>query len=321
MHGTGRVIIGGATGFIGPAVLARQRRLGREVVTVGRDPRSSDLTWDDDSGIAQAVDGAALVVGLAGKSVNCRYTSKNRDVIMRSRIDTTAALSRAISGAVDPPPLWINAATATIYRHAMDRPQTEADGEIGEGFSVDVARAWEQELYREQLPNTRRVALRTTIALGDGGVLTPLKRLARLGLGGPQWDGAWPTTRSRRAAGTAHVAGSRRGAQKFSWVHLDDIVRMIDFIEAHPEIEGAVNAASPEPSDNRAFMRAIREAVGAPFGLPTPRFLLELGAIGIRTETELILKSRWVLPGKLQSAGFEFAHRGLDETVRGLLMK
>ncbi|MFD5226723.1 epimerase [Microbacterium sp. NPDC058342] len=309
-----RVVIGGSTGFIGRHLQQRYLAQGREVVTISRS--HADLTWDDRAGIDAAVDGAALVVGLAGKSVSCRYTPANRAEILRSRLDTTAALSGAIARASAPPPLWINSSTATIYRHAEDRPMTEADGEVGTGFSVDVARAWESALFAGEHPTTRRVALRTAIVLGDGGVLGPLRVLARLGLGGTQLDGWWPVTRARRAAGTAHLPGARAGRQRFSWIHVDDVVGIIDFLEQHPSLEGPLNASTPNPVDNATFMAAVRRALGVRFGVPTPRWMLELGAIGIRTETELILKSRWVLPGKLLDAGYTFRHPDLDEALR-----
>lgn len=309
-----RVVIGGSSGFIGRHLQQKYRAEGREVVTISRS--GADLTWSDQDGIDAAVDGAELVVGLAGKSVNCRYTPANRAQIFSSRLDTTAALSAAISRASAPPPLWINSSTATIYRHAEDRPMTEADGEIGTGFSVQVATAWERELFDAELPATRRVALRTAIVLGDAGVLEPLRVLARLGLGGTQLDGWWPVTRNRRAAGTAHLPGARGGRQRFSWIHVDDVIGIIDFLERHPELDGPVNASSPNPVDNATFMASVRRTLGVRFGPPAPRWILELGAIGIRTETELILKSRWVLPGKLAEAGYAFRHPDLDEALR-----
>lgn len=309
-----RVVIGGSTGFIGRHLQERYRAEGREVVTISRS--GADLTWADQSGIDEAVDGAGLVVGLAGKSVSCRYTPVNRALIFSSRLDTTASLSGAISRASAPPPLWINSSTATIYRHAEDRPMTEADGEIGTGFSVEVAKAWERELFTAVLPDTRRVALRTAIVLGDAGVLGPLRVLARLGLGGTQLDGRWPVTRARRAAGTAHRPGARGGRQRFSWIHVDDLLGIIDFLEQHPDIDGPVNASTPNPVDNASFMASVRRTLGVRFGPPTPRWMLELGAMGIRTETELILKSRWVLPGTLTEAGYVFQHPELDEALR-----
>lgn len=311
---SGRVVIGGSSGFMGRELQQKYRAEGREVVTISR--TGADLTWADQSGIDQAVDGAALVIGLAGKSVNCRYTPENRAEIFRSRLTTTASLSRAIAAAENPPALWVNSSTATIYRHAEDRPMTESSGEIGNGFSVEVAKAWEKALFADALPRTRRVALRSTIVLGHGGVLGPLKNLARIGLGGAQHDGWWPVSRKRKAAGTAHYPGAKHGTQRFSWVHIDDVTRIIDFVEQHPELEGPVNAASPNPVDNRTFMATVRRVLGARVGPPMPRWMLEIGAIGIRTETELILKSRWVLPEKLASAGFEFRHPTLESAVR-----
>ena len=313
-----RVVIGGSSGFIGRHLQSRYRAEGREVVTVSRS--GADLGWEDQAGIDAAVDGAALVVGLAGKSVSCRYTPANRAEIFRSRLDTTAALGAAIARASAPPPLWVNSSTATIYRHAEDRPMTEADGELGTGFSVDVAKAWERALCEHDLPHTRRVALRTAIVLGDAGVLGPLRVLAKLGLGGTQLDGRWPVSKARRDAGTAHDRGAKGGRQRFSWIHVDDVIGIIDFVEQHPQLDGPVNAATPNPVDNRTFMAAVRRTLGVRFGPPTPRWMLELGAMGIRTETELILKSRWVLPGKLAAAGYEFRHPHLDGALRSALL-
>ncbi len=209
---TGRVVIGGSTGFMGSHLVSRLRAEGREVVTISRS--GADIRWGDQVEIDRAVDGASLVIGLAGKSVNCRYTPENRAEIFRSRLDTTTSLSTAIARASAPPALWVNSSTATIYRHAEDRPMTESTGELGTGFSVEVAKAWEKALFAEELPATRRVALRSAIVLGHGGVLGPLKNLVRLGLGGPQYDGRWPATAARRRAGTVHHFRARRGSQR-----------------------------------------------------------------------------------------------------------
>ncbi|MBO9625275.1 MAG: DUF1731 domain-containing protein [Microbacterium sp.] len=311
---TGRVVVGGSTGFMGRYLVPRLRAAGREVVTISR--HGADIPWGDQDAVDRAIDGATLVVGLAGKSVNCRYTPANRAEIVRSRTETTDALGSAIARASNPPTLWINSSTATIYRHADDRPMTESTGEIGSGFSVEVAKSWENALFARDLPATRRVALRSAIVLGDGGVLGPLRRLARLGLGGPQYDGPWPASAARREAGTAHLPGSRRGTQRFSWVHIDDVARIIDLLEETPSLEGPVNAASPHPVDNVEFMATVRRVLGVGFGPPLPRWTLELGAIGIRTETELVLKSRWVLPEKLLDAGFRFRFPTLEDALR-----
>ncbi len=314
-HG-GRVVLGGAGGFMGTFLAKQYRDQGREVVTIGRS--GADLQWGDQRGIAAAIDGATLVVGLAGKSVNCRYNEENRAEIFRSRLDTTAQLSAAIAAAAAPPQLWVNSSTATIYRHAEDRPMTEADGDIGAGFSVEVAKAWEQALFADELPATRRVALRSAIVFGDGGVLGALRTLAKLGFGGANHDGRWPVSKARVAAGTAHYPGAIRGAQRFSWVHIEDVARILDFIEDHPELSGPINASAPHPVDNRSFMASVRRVLGVRFGPPMPRWMLELGAIGIRTETELVLKSRWVVPEKLQEAGFKFNHPELEPALRGI---
>jgi len=311
---SGRIVIGGSSGFMGQHLQRKYRAEGREIVTISRS--GADLSWGDQAGVDQAVDGASLVIGLAGKSVNCRYTPENRAEIFRSRLDTTASLGTAIAKASNPPALWVNSSTATIYRHAEDRPMTESAGEIGSGFSVEVAKAWEKALFAEDLPRTRRVALRSTIVLGHGGVLGPLKDLARIGLGGGQHDGWWPVSKARREAGTGHFPGAKRGSQRFSWVHIDDVARIIDFVEQHPKLDGPVNAAAPYPVDNNIFMTTVRRVLGVKFGPPMPRWMLELGAIGIRTETELILKSRWVLPEKLTTAGFTFDYPTLEPAVR-----
>jgi len=310
----GRVVIGGSTGFMGRYLVPRLREAGREVVTISRS--GADIGWHDQAAIDRAVDGAALVIGLAGKSVNCRYTPANRAAIFRSRLQTTASLGTAITRAGRPPALWVNSSTATIYRHAEDRPMTESSGEIGSGFSVEVAKAWETALYADDLPATRRVALRSAIVLGHGGVLGPIKNLARMGLGGAQHDGPWPVSRARRAAGTAHLQGAGHGRQRFSWVHVEDVARIIAFLEQTHSLDGAVNAAAPHPVDNSEFMATVRRALGVRFGPPMPRWMLELGAIGIRTETELVLKSRWVLPEKLTLAGFEFRYPTLEPAIR-----
>lgn len=314
-----KVVIAGASGFLGRALLAALREDGDEVVTIGRGP-SSDVSWDDPAGVAAAIDGAELVLGLSGKSVNCRYTARNRRELVRSHIDTTRAIAAAIAAAAAPPALWMNASTATIYRHADDVPQTESTGEYGdELFSEDLAKAWERELFSPELPLTRRVALRITIVLGDGGALAPVAWLARLGLGGANLDGWWFPLPGRRAARTWLRPRTRGGVQRFSWIHLDDVIGVVRFIRREPTISGPVNLGTPSPTDNRGFMAAVRRAVGARLGIPTFRWMLELGSFVIRTEAELLLKGRWVLPETLTSAGYEFVHPELDEALRSIV--
>jgi NAD dependent epimerase/dehydratase family enzyme len=314
-----RVVIAGASGFIGQ-FLARAFILdGATVRFIGR--HGADASWGDTAAITSAIEGADLLINLAGKSVNCRYTAANRAEILRSRVDTTRELAAAVLACERPPALWVNSSTATIYRHAEDRPMTEADGELGEGFSVDVARAWEREFFEAELPKTRRVALRMAIVLGDGSALLPLIRLVRFGLGGAQLDGRWFSTPARRASGTFHRFGARRGGQKFSWIHIADVLGIIRFISSRPDISGIVNASAPNPSDNRTLMASLRRVLGMPFGLPAPRWMLEVGTFLIRTETELVLKSRWVLPERLRGTGYEFAYPELEPALRQIVQE
>jgi uncharacterized protein len=310
-------VVAGASGFVGLALVKRLRDEGAHIRLVGRS--GPNARWDEPDALRAAVDGADVVINLAGKSVNCRYTPANRAEILRSRVDTTRALGDAIAASAAPPPLWINASTATIYRHADDRPMTEAAGDIGSGFSVDVATAWERAFFARDLPATRRVALRMAIVLGRGSVLPPLVRLARFGLGGPQLDGRWPATRARLAAGTYHRFGTPGGRQRFSWVHLDDVLGVIRFVRDRDDVDGVLNVASPNPSDSRTVMATLRRVLGERAGLPAFRWMLEIGSAVIRTETELVLKSRWVVPERLSGLGFEFAHPELEPALRQIL--
>ncbi|MFE5407867.1 epimerase [Microbacterium sp. NPDC056569] len=313
-------VIAGASGFVGAALVQAFAEDGYEVRTIGRS--HADATWDDGGGIRALVDGASVLVNLAGKSVNCRYTDANRDEILRSRVETTRTLRQAVTDAATPPRVWLNASTATIYRYAMDRPQTEADGELGDGFSVDVARNWEDEFFAGDLPATRRVALRMAIVIGDGPASHMLLRLARLGLGGPQHDGWWWAHRRYRGIGP-HPTGNGRpsrhrsgGRQRFSWIHIDDVVGAVRVVRDRPEIEGPVNLVAPRASDNRTLMATLRRVVGQPIGLPAYRFMLEPAMAVLRTEPELVLKSRWVSPEVLLSAGYDFAYPDLEAALR-----
>lgn len=227
-------------------------------------------------------------------------TSGNKKEILESRTNTTAALGNAIGRCTHPPALWINAGTATIYRHAEDRPMTEEKGETGTGFSVNVATAWEKSFFHFHLPATRMVVLRMAIVLGkDDGVFTRLQNLVRFGLGGKQ--------------------GS--GQQMFSWIHVEDLYRLIVFIQQHENISGVINAAAPNPVANTVLMQTLRKKMQMPVGLPSPVWLLKLGAMIIGTETELVLKSRWVIPEKLQQAGFVFQFPEIGNAIAGLLNK
>ncbi|MGH1562475.1 TIGR01777 family oxidoreductase [Mumia sp. DW29H23] len=297
-------VVAGASGYIGRHLTSAWRAAGVEVRTIGRG-EDADACWGDATALADVLDGSDLLVNLAGRSVSCRYSKRNADAIFSSRTETTAELGRVLAGVVRPPALWVNASTGTIYRDARDRPMDEAAGDLGSGFSVAVARAWEHEL--DAAPTqVRKVALRMAIVLGaGGGAVNPFINLARLGFGGPMGD----------------------GAQVFSWVHVDDVARAVDHLADHREISGAVNLASPHPVTNAAMMRAVRRAFGRSHGVPLPAWSLEAGARVIRTEAELVLKSRWVDPRVLRESGFVFAYPELDDalaeiasrTRRGLL--
>jgi uncharacterized protein (TIGR01777 family) len=298
MSGTRTVVLAGASGFIGRYFRARFEKDGWTVRTIGRrgSKGAPSAVWgDDDVRLARVLDGAELLVNLAGRSVSCRYNDRNKAAILESRVSTTAALGRAIALCRQPPSTWLNASTGTIYRNAVDRPQSERDGEPGTGFSVDVARAWEAELDAAVTPGTRKIPMRIAIVLGrGGGALRPFANLARLGLGG------------RMGPGT----------QKFSWIHVEDLYRCVRFLHARKDITGPVNVASPDVVTNRELMRMVRRAYGARFGIPTPAWLLRLGAVLIRTETELVLKSRWVQPEKLLDAGFVYSQPELGRALQ-----
>jgi uncharacterized protein (TIGR01777 family) len=291
-----KIVIAGGTGFLGSFLASKFRSRGDEVIIISR--KHGDVLWEDGEGIIKALNDADVLINLAGKSVDCRYNEKNKTQILHSRVETTRMLGEAILKCNHPPKLWINSSTATIYRHAEDRPMTEDYGEIGTGFSVSVALAWEKSFFDFQLQNTRRVALRMAIVLGkQGGAMKPLKRLTQFGLGGKQG----------------------KGNQMFSWIHIDDIFGIILFLIDHRDLNGVFNCSSPNPVDNETLMKSLRKALGKKIGLSSPEWLLKIGAVIIRTETELILKSRWVLPDRLLKSGYTFTHPSLQSALDEIL--
>ncbi len=291
-----KIVLAGGTGFIGTYLATQFKKAGYEVLIISRG--KEHLNWNDAAGITAALEDSEMLINLAGKSVDCRYNEKNKDEILRSRTETTHLLGEAILHCKNPPALWLNSSTATIYRHAQDRPMTEANGEMGEGFSVDVAKAWEESFFWFPFQKTRQVALRIAIVLGKGGgVMEPFKNLVRFGLGGKQGN----------------------GKQMFSFIHLEDLYRIILFLQAHKELKGVFNCSAPEPVTNAVLMQTLRQQMGAKIGLPSPAWLLKIGAALINTETELILKSRWVLPERLLQAGFVFKYPTIGETLEEIL--
>ncbi len=293
-----KIVLAGGTGFVGKYLKTNFSELGYEVIIISR--QSNSIQWNDIPSIVEAIDNSEMLINLAGKSVDCRYNKKNKEEILRSRIGTTKILGEAIIKCKNPPELWINSSTATIYRHAEDRPMTEKAGEIGTGFSVGVATSWEKSFFDFKLAKTRQVALRMAIVLGkDGGVMTPFKNLVRFGLGGQQGN----------------------GKQMFSWIHIADLFSIIRFLQSNKNMNGAYNCSAPNPVSNKVLMQSLRQVMNVKFGLPSPEFLLEIGAIIIRTETELILKSRWVVPERLLETGFQFQYPTIDEALRNILIE
>jgi uncharacterized protein len=292
-----RIILASGSGFLGKALAQKFVALGCEVIVLTRSPHersdgTKEIFWDTKSlgDWTKLIDGAEVVTNLTGKSVDCRYNEANRKAIIASRVNSTRVLGKAIAQCNQPPRVWLNCSSATIYKHTFDKPMDEA-GETGatpeakDEFSIEVIRQWERALNEAQTPATRKVTLRITLVFGrNGGVFPVLQRLARFGLGGKM--------------------GS--GKQYVSWIHVDDFLRAVEWLTAKDNLSGLVNLAAPNPLPNREMMRLIRENCGAPFGLPATEWMLEIGAFFIRTETELILKSRRVVPGRLLASGFKF---------------
>jgi uncharacterized protein len=295
-----RIVLPGGSGQIGTVLARHFHAQGHAVTVLARRVYAAPwpvMEWNgrDLGPWNAAIDGADVVINLAGRSVNCRYTEANRHEIISSRVESTRIIAEAIAKSSRPPALWMNASTATIYRHALDRPMDEAKGELGGhepdapatwNFSIDVATHWEEALFAAVTPRTRRIALRsaTTMSPDPGGIFATLLHLAQSGLGG-------------RACS---------GRQFVSWIHEADFIKAIEFLMAKEDFSGCVNVCSPNPLPNRDFMSALRRACGARLGLPAFKWMLEIGAYFLRTETELILKSRRVVPGRLLEAGFEF---------------
>ena len=313
-----KIRLAGGTGFIGQEVI---RYFGKEneIIILTRQVNEKtnrndydSLTPEDIKNLqyikwdgkttgewAKRLNDADLVINLAGKSVNCRYHEKNKKEILDSRTEAVKAIGDAINKCNRPPLLWINASSATIYRHAMDAPQDEYTGEIQDDFSVQVCKHWEQSFYDQQTPQTRKVAVRMAITLGPGGILIPYFNLLKFGLGGKQAS----------------------GKQMYSWIHIEDSCRMIEWIYDHKEINGTYNSSSPNPVTNEEFMRIFRKVTGHTIGLPAYKWMLQIGAPVIGTEIELVLKSRWVIPAKILETGFQFKHPLLEEALSDIISK
>ena len=295
-----RIVIPGGTGQVGQILACHFHSQHHNVTVLTRTPRPAPwrtVYWDGltpGPWVAE-LEQSDVCINLAGRSVNCRYTPANRKSIYDSRVDSTHVLHEAIASLHQPPRVWVNASTATIYRHSLDRPMDEASGELGGNepgapdtwnFSIEVAKGWEEAFFATPTPGTRKVALRSamTFSPDPGGVFDVFLSLVRHGLGG--------------------TTGS--GRQFVSWIHEADFIRAIELLIAQEDFAGVVNLASPNPIPNRDFMQALRQAWGTSIGLPATEWMLEIGTCLMRTESELVLKSRQVIPTRLLNAGFHF---------------
>lgn len=310
-----RIVIPGGSGQVGQVLARHFFATGHQVTVLSRNSSNTPwrtVTWDAKSigSWASEIEQADVVINLTGRNVNCRYHDANRREIKQSRVESTRLIGNVITAAADPPRIWMNASTATIYRHALDRPMDEATGEIGGNepnapstwrFSIDVATSWEAAFFGAATPRTRKIALRSAMTMSPdrGGIFDVLLGLVRRGLGG--------------------TCGS--GAQYVSWIHETDFIRAIEFLIAHEELDGAVNISAPQPLPNREFMCELRRAWGTNIGLPASTWMLEIGAFFLRTETELILKSRRVVPGRLIDAGFPFQFAAWPDAARDLVQR
>lgn len=312
-----KIVLPGGSGQVGTILARAFHARGDEVVVLTRNPSARSawrsVRWDGRSASEwrKEINGAEVVVNLAGRSVNCRYGSANRREIMNSRVDSTRALGDAIREAKQPPRVWLQASTATIYAHRYEAPNDEIDGIIGgaeEGapdtwrFSIEVAKAWELAATESRPPAaTRLVLMRSALTLSPdpGGIFSMLLGLVRLGLGGTAGD----------------------GRQFVSWIHEHDFVRAVRWLIDRDDLNGAINIAAPNPLPQAEFMRVLRAAYGMPIGLPATKWMLELGAIILRTETELILKSRRVAPRRLLESGFQFAYPNWPEAAAELCQR
>ncbi|KAF2519605.1 TIGR01777 family protein [Flavobacterium salilacus subsp. salilacus] len=298
-----KLVIAAGTGFLGQVLINYFKDDVDEIVILTRgkarkENNVSYINWDAKSltGWETELEGADVLINLAGKSVDCRYNERNKNKIITSRIDSTAVLNKAVLQCVHPPKHWLNSSTATIYRHSLDKQMDETTGDIGFDFSINVAKMWERTFFQTETPKTKKTALRTSIVLGkNGGAYPMLKKLTQLGFGGKQGN----------------------GRQFVSWIHELDFARAVAFI-IEKELEGKINVVSPAPVRNKNFMKALQHRMDMPIAIPIGKALLEIGATIVGTETELVLKSRNVIPARLQQQGFTFVNGDLENALKNL---
>ncbi|HZY79201.1 MAG TPA: TIGR01777 family oxidoreductase [Cyclobacteriaceae bacterium] len=293
--GLKKIVIAGGSGFVGRA-LTKHFSAFYHVIVLSR-----ATNWDGRTlgAWVNELDGAYALINLTGKNVNCRYTGKNRKEILDSRVLSTKILGEAIRKVSDPPKVWIQMSSATIYRHSEDKPNDETFGEIGADFSMNVCKAWEKAFNEIQMSDIRRVIMRTSIVMGnDGGAFPPLKKLVKSGLGGKQG----------------------KGTQMVSWIHVEDIVGVVEWM-LQGSASGVYNVTAPQPVSNRIFMKQLRAAYKAWIAFPATEWMLKIGARLIGTETELVLKSRWVIPKRLIQDGYRFKFPTLESALKELVGK
>jgi len=300
-----KIVLAGGNGYLGQVLAKYYKDLAVEVIILSRkaavaEGNTRTVVWDGktEGDWTKALWGADLLINLCGKNVNCRYNEKNKAEIIASRTVPARLLNRVVVQMQNPPKLWINAASATIYRHAEDHAQDEQNGEMGYGFSIDVCRQWEAAFFETETPKTRKIALRIGIVLGRHDSVFPrLLNLVKCGLGGPQGD----------------------GEQYISWIHEQDVARSTAWLLENTALEGVFNCTAPIAIKNGLFMKTLRKAYGIPFGLPSPQWLLEIGMLIIGSETELVLKSRWVAPKRLLDSGFKFQFAEARHAIHDIL--
>jgi uncharacterized protein len=296
-----KIIIAAGTGFLGQNLEKYFTEKGNEVYILTRNPkRKNEIFWDAKTigKWKNILENSDVLINLTGKSVDCRYTEKNKQEIYSSRINSTKVLQQAVDSCINQPKVWLNASSATIYVHSETQLNTEENGIIGDDFSMNICKSWEKEFFTTKNENVRKVALRTSIVLGNnGGAFPKLKLITKLGLGGKQG----------------------RGNQNVSWIHIDDFCKAVEYSIDHENISGTINLTAPNPLSNEEFMKKLRKEMKVPFGLNAPVWQLEIASIFLKTETELLLKSRNVYPEKLIKNGFQFLYPDIESTFKILI--
>lgn len=298
-----KIIIAAGTGFLGKNLEQHFTAKGHQVFILTRTPkRRNEFHWDARTlgEWKNLIENAGVLINLAGKSVDCRYTKKNKQEIYDSRINSTKVLQQAVDQCRSKPKVWLNAGSATIYIHSETQLNTEENGIIGDDFSMNICKSWEQEFFKTSTGKVRKVALRTSIVLGNnGGAFPKIKMLTKSGLGGKQG----------------------RGDQNVSWIHIEDFCRAVEYLIDNEDISGAINITAPNPLSNGAFMKKLRQEMKIPFGLNAAVWQLEIASVFLKTETELLLKSRNVYPEKLVKSGFRFIYPTVERAFEDLIRK